>query len=546
MQPKTPVRQFPPSRPIPPSAAGLRSAVDAAKANSGADRHALASYADLDELSVLCENAINEAAAEGYAWWCVLAIDQIDAVRKRLSGPGTKGGSVVDFDTLDILEAPINVERIVGHFRTKAEASVKQGYNGLLLLIESSWLVRMASSMAHQGEYEVALHRMLEETPARAVCLYDRRLFTDTMLLDALTTHPTVLDRRSAYRNPHFLPPDVYLSRDASDQLHCWLSAIDPHVSGHWTADPKAKKRVATRLSSKWTARSATPNIAEYDVDDIDQIVTEPGAEQRWKIRCLGPLRVYRSDGSQVQWNVVNGATRKTKTLFSYLLFKGRNGAESEEIADLLWPESESTKQSLNRLYHTIHCLRMALSPELKSSRDSPFVVSTDQRYRLLLPQNTWIDMPHFEDFCRRGETLVKDGDLDHALTCHLAAEKLYAGSLFADIPTKYAESIDQDWCWSRRYWLEETFLKMLVYLTGIFRQRGDIDEALSRGERALTLNVCYEPAHREMMRSYHLAGRRDALERQYRVCCGALKRYYDSPPSDETEKLYLDLTALT
>src|SRR3972149_6823090 len=59
------------------------------------------------------------------------------------------------------------------------------------------------------------------------------------------------------------------------------------------------------------------------------------------------------------------GVTLKTKTLFAYLLHCGQRGATAEKLADLLWPEANSTDQGLNRLYHTVHCLRMALSPEL-------------------------------------------------------------------------------------------------------------------------------------------------------------------------------------
>ncbi len=96
----------------------------------------------------------------------------------------------------------------------------------------------------------------------------------------------------------------------------------------------------------------------------------------------------------------MRGATHKTKTLFAYLLYRGKKGAAGEEIADLLWPEAGSMEQSLNRLYHAIHCRRMALSPALSSSRESPFVIKDDQRYFLAMPEDTWVDIPVFEELC--------------------------------------------------------------------------------------------------------------------------------------------------
>lgn len=41
------------------------------------------------------------------------------------------------------------------------------------------------------------------------------------------------------------------------------------------------------------------------------------------------------------------------------------------------------------------------------------------------------------------------------------------------------------------------------------------------------------------MMRVFQLTGRRDALERQYRMCSGALMRYEERAPSAATQGLY-------
>jgi two-component SAPR family response regulator len=112
-----------------------------------------------------------------------------------------------------------------------------------------------------------------------------------------------------------------------------------------------------------------------------------------------------------------------------------------KEIADLLWPQADSLSKSLNRLYHTIHCLRMALSPDLKCSRTSPYVIGHDHHYHLLLPEGTWVDVPTFEQFCRRAEKLLKADQLEEALACYVSAERLYTGSLLSDIPVEYAEN---------------------------------------------------------------------------------------------------------
>jgi len=129
------------------------------------------------------------------------------------------------------------------------------------------------------------------------------------------------------------------------------------------------------------------PKPPIYNFEAPAPLVAAHAGQQRWKIHCLGELRVFRQDGTPVQWNRIQGATLKTKTLFAYLLHRGQKGAAVEEIADLLWPEASSTEPSLNRLYHTVHCLRMALSPELTSHlihEELGHTMTTHSRYPLL------------------------------------------------------------------------------------------------------------------------------------------------------------------
>ena len=129
-------------------------------------------------------------------------------------------------------------------------------------------------------------------------------------------------------------------------------------------------------------------------------------------------------------------------------------------------------------------------------------------------------------------------------MACHSAAEKIYTGCLFSDIPEQYAQGVDHDWCWSRRYWLEGIYVKMLTHMATLQRQLGNVDRSLSYASRALEIDPCFEHAHREIMRGFHGSGRHDALRRQYQLCCGALKRYEDRVPSSDTRSLFQQLAS--
>jgi len=468
--------------------------------------------------------------------------------------PRLVAARVVDATLLRMRESPVSVKSVLQALRALIDATTGRGDCRLSLLLDMSWLLYAPSGIAHAGDFEASFQQLVDENKVRAVCLYNRHLFTESMLLDVLCTHPFVWDYRGEFRNPHFLPPRVYLSGDAPGKLESWLSTLTPvggalEREGVGTQDEPCSRSSVAPIGDP-RERDRTPSmedvarpacVAGTQATPVETPSAEPG-QQRWKIRCFGNLRVYRQDGSPVQWNRIPGATVKMKTLFALLLSRGAQGASAEEAADLLWRDSTSMEQSLNRLYHTVHCLRSSLDPGSTASRGSPLLACREHRYYLTLPEGAWIDVPIFEEFCRRGERLLEEGLLEESLVCHQVAEKLYRGPLFADIPPKYAENDDNNWCWSRRYWLQQTHLKMLTYMAQIFRRLDNIDQAVLYGEQALGVDPCFEPAHRELMRSFHLASRPDALERQYRLCGESLKRYEARTLSSETRLLYQDL----
>lgn len=184
------------------------------------------------------------------------------------------------------------------------------------------------------------------------------------------------------------------------------------------------------------------------------------------------------------------------------------------------------------------------LSTPLGGRRRSPYVIARDHRYYLTVPEGSWIDVPVFEEFCRRGEKLLYDRQINESLICHNSAERIYTGTLFATLPAEYADNIDNDWCWSRRFWLEKIYVKMLTRMSSIYRELGDPGHAIAHCDRALKIDPCFELAHQEIMQAYHALGRREAVERQYQLCCGALKRQEERTPLPETRRLYQGLLA--
>jgi len=510
------------------------------------DRHVCMLFDHVSDIPALCAPKLEQIRRANYNWVFISNGDE---------APGAGGAAgllapdiCIDSACLRMREVPISVTSIIGRLRDVADAATASGKRGSVFLIDMSWVLHTPSGIAHLGDFEASLHQLTTTSPVRCVCLYNKRFFPEAVILDVLRTHPYVCAAQGLLCNPHFLPPQAYLSGDPAAQLRSWMATLGPAVPECWIDQAAAVEPAGTSPRSQakpLATRMPVPNNAEAAVIDIGSSTMPADVsalQYRWKIRCLGNLRIYRQDGTPIRWDTIHGATVKTKTLFAFLLHSATNGASAEEIADLLWPEAHDTVQSLNRLYHTVHCLRMALDPRFSSRHESPYLVCRDHRYYLTLPEGTWVDAPIFEQFCRRGEQLLRANELEDSLACHHVAEKLYSGPLFADIPSKYADNTELDWCWSRRYQLGEIYVKMLTCMARIYRQLGNLEQTVAYAEKALLLQPCFESAHQELIRAFHGLGRRDALDRQYRLCCEVLKRFEARAPSSETRALVQSL----
>jgi two-component SAPR family response regulator len=260
-------------------------------------------------------------------------------------------------------------------------------------------------------------------------------------------------------------------------------------------------------------------NLNDYHIDKLIYTQVAQNDEGAWKILCLGDLKVFRNNEQLIDWQTKGGATKKLKTLFAYLLFKGEKGASTEELADLLWADTLDMTLSINRLYHTIRYLRAVLEGNQTATlRQSSFILHQNNRYYLTLPPHSWTD---------------------EALVIYQKAEQLYQGDLLTDLPQKYLDNTEQDWCWSRRFWYRDMHHKLLHNLATIHRCMGNLSEALNYCEKAFALEPSSEPAHREKLLALKAANRMDAVHRQYRLYCESLKKFDLGTPSQEMITLY-------
>jgi hypothetical protein len=61
-------------------------------------------------------------------------------------------------------------------------------------------------------EYEVRVNEVLAREKQPAICVYDLRRLSGSMMLDIMRAHPLTLVNGVVHRNQFFTPPDAFLA----------------------------------------------------------------------------------------------------------------------------------------------------------------------------------------------------------------------------------------------------------------------------------------------------------------------------------------------
>ncbi len=218
--------------------------------------------------------------------------------------------------------------------------------------------------------------------------------------------------------------------------------------------------------------------------------------------------------------------TQKTQSLFCYLILHRSRRHLRSVLINTFWPDRD--EHSARRcLSTTLWRLRRALDDK----REIPILLINGDVIGLNPQYPCWLDVVAFEQ-----TYLAVSGTPGYALTpaqaeSLKAAVALYQGDLL--------EGIYDDWCLVERERLANLYLQALTRLMGFFRQHNQPAEAITYGQRILTLDPLQEGAHRELMRLYCQIGDRAAAIRQYELCREWLAGELGIEPMPETRQLY-------
>ncbi len=245
------------------------------------------------------------------------------------------------------------------------------------------------------------------------------------------------------------------------------------------------------------------------------------------RLFLLGPPRVEH-DGVLLAFD-----TRKNLALIAYLAVTARSHRR-EAIVTLLWPELEPSRARAG-LRRNLSKLRKALSGEL--------LVVDRENVGLEPDTGSWLDVIEFRQLLQASqEHCHPDDDICPDCLALLAeATQLYRGDFLEGFSLRDSASFD-DWQFFQTEGLRQEFAQALERLVHGHNAQGTYEQAIPFGRRWVALDPLHEPAQRQLMQLYALAGQRSAALRQYTECARILEAEIGLPPAEETTSLYEEI----
>ena len=237
-------------------------------------------------------------------------------------------------------------------------------------------------------------------------------------------------------------------------------------------------------------------------------------------------IRAFGQGDVQVNGNPVtlkDWQTQSVRELFFYLLSLKRPMTR-EQIGEALWAEmTEPAKLNL-RFKNEIYRLRRAMGQDV--------ILFKENRYKLNPALDHEYDVEAFDAFVAKGKSCT---DRIECIGLYKRAMDLVQGH--------YLEDMDATWVWPERERLNQAYLWTALALAELYLKEGQTRDALKVCEDALKYDSTFEATYRLKMQVYRRLGDRGSVVHTYKTCEQVMQEIYNLPPSEETQRLYQELT---
>jgi len=253
------------------------------------------------------------------------------------------------------------------------------------------------------------------------------------------------------------------------------------------------------------------------------------GRRARIRIYVLGRFSVT-IDGQPV---FVNGngksngkAPQRPLALLKALIAFGGRGITSSQLCESLWPDSEGDL-GVRNLTVTLHRLR-----HLLGAHDA---VLQHEGKLTLNERLCWVDVWSFERLVNDGLRQLNEPASGDAAELDLRAGlTLYSGHFLS-------RESEESWMLTPQLRLKTKFERLIAALSRYLESRQRFSDAADLCLEALERDPLNELVYRRLMSCYLNLGEFASVCRTYMRCRGALANDLRSPPSLETERIYLE-----
>jgi len=222
------------------------------------------------------------------------------------------------------------------------------------------------------------------------------------------------------------------------------------------------------------------------NIEDRGGVALGGQNKKQLKIFTLGKFQVFSGEENLTK---KHPKSRKPWLLFQFLLTNAGKALPSEIIVGTLWPDInyENPHHSLRNL---VYRLRNKLKDEGNGER---YIIQAQGNYSFNTRSNYWCDFEELEQLSERAFSLEdKDPQKIELLE---KAYQLYGGEFLPSRPY-------EEWTVNLRIYCQRIFLKVVVELSRLYKERKQWEKNISLCEKALE----FEPFEENLHWSYVLS----------------------------------------
>jgi SARP family transcriptional regulator, regulator of embCAB operon len=221
---------------------------------------------------------------------------------------------------------------------------------------------------------------------------------------------------------------------------------------------------------------------------------------------------------------------RQMRTAFAFLVRHLRT-VSRDDLALVVWPHEipPAWESGLSALLSKLRSLMSAMPRPAR-----PILTNGFAQYQLRLPDDCWVDVEAAAEAVDRAEVALRGGNPRAAFGSATAAAAI------SRRPFLTGET--GPWVEEERSRLARQLVRSLVCLSNVWLASGEPLLAIEAANEAISVSPGTEDAHRLLMRANAAARNKMEAFEAYRRLRQMLAEWTGSDPSDETERVYVEL----